>query len=124
MYALANRRDAHHAAANERFQALLAAGERILTHNYVILESLALLHRRLGLSAAVELARSTDAFEVEWVNKTIHDEAVRRLGTSGRDVSLVDHVSFLVMRQRQIATAFAFDRHFVEEGFHLYESTG
>ena len=31
--------------------------------------------------------------------------------------SLTDCVSFVVMRERGIATAFAFDRHFEQEGF-------
>lgn len=119
IYALANRADPHHAAAREGFEALLAAGERILTHNYVVLESLALLQRRLGLAAAIELARSAEAFEVEWVDKTLHDEAVRRLAESGRRVSLVDHVSFAVMRLRGVSTALAFDADFVDEGFDL-----
>jgi uncharacterized protein len=31
--------------------------------------------------------------------------------------SLTDCVSFVVMREREISTAFAFDRHFEQEGF-------
>lgn len=31
--------------------------------------------------------------------------------------SLTDCVSFVVMREREIATAFAFDKHFEQEGF-------
>jgi predicted nucleic acid-binding protein len=37
-----------------------------------------------------------------------------------RRVSLVDQVSFLVMRRRGARTAMAFDRDFEEEGFKLY----
>jgi predicted nucleic acid-binding protein len=36
-----------------------------------------------------------------------------------RLLSLVDAVSFVVMRQRRIAEAFAFDPHFEEENFSL-----
>jgi predicted nucleic acid-binding protein len=36
-----------------------------------------------------------------------------------RDVSLVDAVSFVVMRQRRLEHAFAFDPHFEDEGFSL-----
>jgi predicted nucleic acid-binding protein len=36
-------------------------------------------------------------------------------------VSLVDQISFLVMRRRQVDTAFAFDPDFVSAGFHLVE---
>jgi hypothetical protein len=34
-----------------------------------------------------------------------------------QEFSLVDAVSFAVMRERGISTAFAFDRHFVTAGF-------
>ncbi len=34
-----------------------------------------------------------------------------------RGYSLTDCVSFVVMRERGIATAFAFNRHFEQEGF-------
>ena len=46
------------------------------------------------------------------------DEALRvnavaaLLGANRRDLSLVDCTSFALMRQRGIASAFAFDRHF------------
>jgi predicted nucleic acid-binding protein len=36
-----------------------------------------------------------------------------------RSLSLVDCVSFVVMRQLAIRDAFAFDRHFEEQGFTL-----
>ena len=34
-------------------------------------------------------------------------------------VSLVDHVSFILMRDRQMRTAFAFDRDFADQGFEV-----
>jgi predicted nucleic acid-binding protein len=34
-----------------------------------------------------------------------------------RDLSLVDFVSFELMRREGIRTAFTFDRHFAEQGF-------
>jgi predicted nucleic acid-binding protein len=41
------------------------------------------------------------------------------LATGARDVSLVDRVSFALMRSAEIVEAFAFDRHFEHEGFTL-----
>jgi len=41
------------------------------------------------------------------------------LGRRRRQVSLVDAVSFVAMRQRKIEEAFAFDPHFEQEGFVL-----
>lgn len=121
IYALADRGDARWKLAKQRFQAVLDAGEALLTHNYVLVESMALLQHRLGLRAALRLARDAEAFEIEWVDKTLHAEAVRRLARRRkRPVSLVDQLSFLVMRSRGIETALAFDQDFVNEGFRLW----
>jgi predicted nucleic acid-binding protein len=55
--------------------------------------------------------------EVIFVSREIHDAGVRRLLDAGRRrVSLVDAVSFEVMRARRIEEAFAFDD-FEREGF-------
>lgn len=121
LYALTDSRDANHAVAKARFAAILDSGRSLLTHNYVLLESVTLVQNRVGLDAAVRIAEAAEAFEVEWVEGTTHDEAVRRLKTARRrHVSLVDQVSFLVMRARRVAAAFAFDRHFEDEGFELF----
>jgi len=125
IYALADRADPNHRRVKEYFRGVLEAGQTLLTHNYVLVESMALLQRRLGLAAAVRFARDAEAFEVVWVDESIHSEAVARLEKTGtRGVSLVDAMSFLVMRKRGIRTALAFDADFVAAGFRLYEASG
>lgn len=125
IYAMADREDPRHEQAKERFDALLGAGEGVLTHNYVLVEAMALIQSRLGLEAAMKLARDSRAFEIEWVNQATHEEAVRSLGRLGkRQVSLVDQVSFLVMRRRGIRTALAFDPDFETQGFQLFTGHG
>ena len=122
IYAMADLADPRHDPAKEQFQALLDAGESILTHNYVLVESMALIQSRLGVQAALKLAQDSRAFAIEWVDETTHEEAVRRLARARkRHVSLVDHVSFVVMRRRGVRTALAFDPDFEEEGFQLFE---
>jgi predicted nucleic acid-binding protein len=121
IYALADRGDPQHQVARARLEMLLAKQEEILTHNYVMVESVALIQHRLGLAAALKLTRDARHFRIEWVTEALHVEAVRRLSSSGRRaVSLVDHVSFLIMRRWKLDTVFAFDTHFQEEGFKLY----
>lgn len=123
IYAMADAEDPHHRLATERFRGALEAGEEILTHNYVLVESMALIQRRLGLEAAIRLARDVQAFQVDWVDEATHEEAVRRLAREGkRRVSLVDEVSFLIMRRRGIRLALAFDPHFTAEGFRPYDA--
>lgn len=120
IYALADRSDPRHSVAVERFGALLADGSAILTHNYVLVESLALVQHRLGREAAVKTARSAARFEIAWIDSALHREAVRRFGRArGRRVSFVDETSFLIMKSRGIDTAFAFDADFAKRGFRL-----
>lgn len=122
IYAMADRADPRHEMAKEYFRAVLEAGEPVVTHNYVLVESMALIQHRLGLAPALQVAESSRALEMEWIDKDLHDEAVRRLAANKRRrVSLVDQVSFIVMRLRGIGTALTFDEDFAAEGFRLYE---
>jgi len=69
IYALADQADPRHERAKEWFQAVLDMGEGILTHNYVLVEAKALIQNRLGLAAALKLARDSRAFDIEWVDE-------------------------------------------------------
>lgn len=118
IYALADRADPNHDDSTEYLAALLESRARLLTHNYVLVEAMALLQRRLGLDAALALAADVSAFEVEWITRQTHIAAVAALDEVGsRRVSLVDHVSFLVMERRGVDKAFVFDRDFAGRGF-------
>ena len=121
IYAWADAADPNHHAAVTHLQAILEGGEGLLTHNYVLVESVALLQARLGLAAATKLARDSTAFDIEWVDDDLHAQGIRELERSKkRLVSLVDHISFLVMKRRRVATAFAFDADFALAGFRLF----
>ena len=122
VYAWADRHDPNHHTAVRLLQAILDRDESLVTHNYVVLESLALLQARLGVSAAVKFAKDAAAFVVEWVDEDLHASGLRAVEKSGkRLVSLVDHISFLVMKRRRVTTAFAFDPDFKTEGFDLFD---
>jgi len=124
LYALADRGDGNHRRAVGLFEAALGTGHTLLTHNYILVESMALLQHRLGLASALRLAEDAAAFEVEWISSVMHDKAVSWLRKSGRrQVSLVDAISFAVMQARGVVMAFAFDPHFTEQGFRLFEGT-
>lgn len=123
LFALASDRDQRHQEARNSLDRLLRARRRLLTHSYVLSESMALLHQRLGRRSALALSDEVrKAFEVEWVAESLHNAAVDALGNAPGGVSLVDQVSFLVMRERGIDVAFAFDRHFTTAGFRLYSA--
>jgi len=120
IFALASRSDPNHAAARRKFSAIITSELPIVTHNYVLVESLALLQHRLGLATAARFERESQMFDIEWITPDIHAEAARRWSLGTRKVSFVDEVSFLIMQLRGMRTAFAFDDDFEDAGFELY----
>jgi predicted nucleic acid-binding protein len=90
-------------------------------HNYILLESAALLQARLGPPSAIFFLKDAQSFEVEWVDLDLHEGAVKELERIGKKgISLVDCTSFLVMRRRRIEKVFAFDPDFRDQGFTIY----
>ncbi len=79
IYAWADAADPNHAVAVRSLQAILESGEDLLTHNYVLVESVALLQARLGLLAANKLGRDAANFAVEWVDAELHAAAIHAL---------------------------------------------
>jgi predicted nucleic acid-binding protein len=98
IYALADRADPQHRRARRQFDQLRATGVTILTHSYVLIESVALLKHRLGFATARTFVDDARAFEMEWISAATHEAAVELWRQKGRrKVSLVDAVSFVVM---------------------------
>jgi predicted nucleic acid-binding protein len=114
--------DASHPRADASWRGLLASEHSLTTTSYVLVETFALAQHRLGLEAARTLHQDVlPALDVVWVGADIHAAAATALLTAGRRrLSLVDCVSFEVMRRGGIRQAFAFDRHFAEQGFEAY----
>jgi uncharacterized protein len=121
VYAMADQADPNHAPALERFNQVLAAGESLCLHNYIIVESAALLQARLGLRVALQFLKEATAFQIEWIDQNFHEKAVREMKRIGvRGISFVDCLSFVVMREKGIKRALAFDPDFTAQGFVLY----
>ncbi len=122
IYALADRRDEFHGVARIRFDLALQGRRPLVTHSYVMVESIALLQRRLSLQAALEFSRDAAGLEIECVGASLHQEALAAL-SDGAKTSFVDQVSFAVMRHRGIAEALTLDTDFVAAGFQLFGAT-
>jgi predicted nucleic acid-binding protein len=92
---------------------------RAITHNYVLIETAALALRRLGVSVARRLLGDVvPVLEVVWVDADLHNAAVAaHLRSLRRRPSLVDHVSFELMRRRGLRSALALERDFTRAGF-------
>lgn len=121
LYALLDRDDQNHAEASQTWSGLLDSGETLVTSNYVVVESCALVQHRLGSDAVqVLLEELLPLIEVRWVDREIHAHAVTALlAARRRKLSLVDCSSFAVLRDVGSDSAFAFDQHFTEAGFRL-----
>lgn len=119
LYAILDADDENHEKAGDLWKDLVAQGCPLVCSNYVLLETFALVQNRLGMRAVRVLQEmGVPLLHVEWVDEACHRAGVTALLTAAsRQLSLVDCVSFEIMRQLGIRTAFSFDRHFEEQGF-------
>ncbi len=111
--------EVEHERAARAWADLVRGGERLRTHNYVIVEVAALVQRRRGMDAARALhAELLPALSVRFVDHDLHRRAVTALlAADRRSVSLVDWTSFELMREEGISAVFAFDDDFAGQGF-------
>jgi predicted nucleic acid-binding protein len=113
--------DTEHTTAKKIWEYLIQSNEVMVCSNYILVETFALVQHRLGMEAVRLLHEDiVPLLDTVWV-----DEAVHRAGLSAvlvawrRKLSLVDCVSFEVMRRLNIRKAFCFDTHFEELGFEV-----
>jgi predicted nucleic acid-binding protein len=118
-YALIDADDANHRKAEKSWNAILDPEHTLLTSNYVLLECFALMQHRLGLEAVRNFQEDVlPVIGIEWVEEPVHRAGISALlAAAKRKLSLVDCVSFEIMRMVGAKTAFAFDPHFAEQGF-------
>ena len=121
LLALLNAEDENHARAQRAFADLGARRALLVSTSFVLVETYALIGRRLGLEAVRSFrADLAPLIEVIWVDEAIHNAGLDLLlDRRKRLLSLVDAVSFITMRQKNLDEAFAFDPHFEQEGFSL-----
>lgn len=119
LYALIDHSEPRHAQATASLQEQAESGRRLTTHDYVAVETSALVQRRLGMRAVHVLHEHLlAAIDVRSVTESARDAAVTALlASERRGVSLVDWVSFEVMRRQGLEVAFAFDEDFAAQGF-------
>jgi len=118
-FALLDRDDANHKNARAAWAQILNPDHTLVTSNYVLVETFALLQNRLGLSAIRGFQEDIlPLINIEFVNTGTHRTGIAALlSASRRNLSFVDCVSFEVMRSQGIRSAFTFDAHFKEQGF-------
>jgi predicted nucleic acid-binding protein len=113
------RDDMHHARASTVWTGLLDQRDTLTTSSCVLAETIAIAQHRMGLDAVRVF--HYDIYPIlttEWVRVEWHEKGMGMvLAARRRNLSLVDCISFEIMRQRGIRKVFAFDKHFVEQGF-------
>lgn len=114
--------DESHEDARVAFEGLRRRVAPLATTSYVLVETYALLGRRLGAGAVASFrAGFAPLLEVVWVDEELHERGLDLLlASKSRTLSLVDAVSFLAIRELGISSIFAYDRHFAAEGFSLH----
>jgi predicted nucleic acid-binding protein len=117
--AILDNNEPNHPTADKIWQRLLDETDQFITTNYIIAEASAVIQRRLGMAATrVFLQQMTPVFQISWIDADLHHQAIQGfVMINRRQLSLVDCVSFAVMRKQNITSALAFDPHFEEQGF-------
>lgn len=119
--ALVEPNDEAHERAKRAFEALRAREVVLVASSYALLETYTLIGRRFGLGAVSRFRESfAPLLDVVWVDQDLHEAALDLLvERRKRRLSLVDAVSFVLARREGIDEAFAYDRHFADEGLRM-----
>jgi len=121
LLAVLNRDDKFHDSAAKEWVRLIESEYSLLSSNYIMIETIALLQRRFGTDAVRLLISDVQPLiKLVWVDESIHESALNVVKTiNQRNLSLVDCTSFEIMRQLGIEHVFSFDSHFSEQGFRV-----
>ncbi|HHW41609.1 MAG TPA: PIN domain-containing protein [Syntrophomonadaceae bacterium] len=113
--------DENHPLARQVWEKILNAGAFLITTSYVLVETYAVVQRRLGMDALRTFHEDiVPLLQIEWVGEELHERGADAVLTANRrNLSLVDCTSFAAVRRLGIKQVFAFDRHFAEQGFEL-----
>jgi uncharacterized protein len=121
LYALVDRKDAHHPAARAIVERLLRDGRRLVATDYVLAETVNLANARSGTRVAIrvlDLIEQSTGIRIEWIGKSRFDftkASFRR--HADHQYSFTDCTSFIVMRELKLSQALTTDHHFSQAGF-------
>jgi predicted nucleic acid-binding protein len=111
-YAALNRKDRNHRVGVGFFERAFAEEWRLVTSNFVVAETHALILVRLGRDFAAAWLRSIPA-AVARVSRDDELKAIRIiLAYHDKDFSFCDAASFALIERLRIPRVMAFDRHF------------
>ena len=115
-YAALNRKDNNHPEAITLFNRAAEDGWKLITSNFVVAETHALILARLGRDLAEAWLRSVPASVIR-ISKADEEKAKRTIfGYRDKDFSYCDATSFALIERLRIREAMAFDIHFEQYG--------
>jgi len=122
-YAFLDRTDHFHSVSSTLFLRGEKEGWHLVTSNYVLHESWALIQARLGWEAVEDWLNTLIArCEVVWIDEALHRVAAARARQAReRRLSLTDCSSFEILLSRGCREVIADDAHFLNQGFVLPE---
>ena len=122
LLAVLDESDRYHKAAQPFWTQIINEEDVLICHNYILVETSAVLLRQFGKKAVRVFEQDiVPVFHIIWITNEVHSAAASaQLMANQRSLSLVDCVSFEVMRRTGVRKAFAFDRHFKEYGYEIY----
>ncbi len=115
-YAALNRKDKHHKRTRDFFLKSKEKKWKLLTSNFVVAETHALILNRVGREIAALFLQSIPALTVR---ATSEDEEKARdiiLSYTDKDFSYCDALSFSIIKRLSIDKVLAFDEHFKQYG--------
>jgi predicted nucleic acid-binding protein len=117
IFAIISSTDQFHSRARDTYTDLLDRGDQLYTTSYILVETSALVHRRLGFQALQAFVQSIQGvWDIFWVDRATHEEAWKRmLERNGARLSFVDW-STIVAAENARAVIFTFDQDFQQEG--------
>lgn len=119
--ATVDRSDKNHKKAAAFYQKALIDFGKLLATDLVLAETYTILRLTMGIDTAFswwDRILSSPRIELIFSDQTLFEDAGLILKKySDQAFSLADAVSFVVMNQKNINEAFAFDKHFIVAGF-------
>ncbi len=121
LYALVEKKDAHHAAARGVVEKMLRAGRRLVVTDYIVAEAVNLANARSGTRVAtrvLDLIDQSAGIRVEWMGPLRFDTTKACFRKhADHEYSFTDCASFVVMRELRLSQALTTDSHFQAAGF-------
>lgn len=123
-YALFVSTDPKHSEALAIYERLKSNLTQLISTDWILLETSALIHRRVSSQAAHETSMAVlnnPQVFLFWIDDEVGRKAVERFQAAPAGISLVDAGSFALINKLNIRRVFAFDVDFVSQGYHLEE---